>query len=162
MGATRTTRNRGFSYIGFQYYSLTWCCFERQTYFTQRDHVDLVREQFLRASSETRVVNIVTSFMPDHVHQFVKGDAPDADAATYIHKAKQYSGFYFNKAFGMKLWVRKGFNHVQLCDREYRATIAYIIENPVKAGLVKRPEDYPYTGSALHTMEELIEIAYTI
>jgi REP element-mobilizing transposase RayT len=98
--------------------------------------------------------------MPDHVHQLVKGASADADAERYILKAKQYSGFYFKKAFGTKLWFRKGFNVVLLGDCAPRETVKYIIENPVKAGLVKCVEDYPFTGSSRHTIKELMEIAY--
>lgn len=119
-----------FSYIGFQYYSLTWCCFERQPLFTQHDRVDLVRSQFLRASRETDIVNIAHCFMPDHVHQLVKGTTTDADAKDYIKRAKQYSGFYFKKEFGVSLWERDGHNHVVLSDLEVNTQARYIIQDP--------------------------------
>lgn len=96
-------KKRNFSYIGIQYYAVTWSCFEHQPRFTQRDHVDLVREQFLRASRETNVADIAHCFMPDHVHKLVKGTTEDADAEVYMRKAKQYSGYYFKDSFGLKL-----------------------------------------------------------
>ena len=157
-----TPQKGNFSYVGFQYYTLTWCCFEGQDLFTQRDHVELVRAQFLRASAETQVVDIVHCYMPDHVHQVVKGDSPDADARVYIRKAKQYSGYYFQHQYKVKLWLRKGFNHVVLDGREYLAAVKYVIENPLRAGLVNRVEDYPFTGSATYTIEELKKIAYGV
>ena len=160
-----THNNRGklsFNYIGIQHYFVTWSCHEHQPRFTQRDRVDLVREQFLRALQETNVADIAHCFMPDHVHQLVKGTHAETDAKLYMRKAKQYSGFYFTKTFQMKLWGGKGFDRFIRDAYEYRAAVKYIIENPVKAGLVKRVEDYPFTGSSTHTIEELMEIAYTI
>jgi REP element-mobilizing transposase RayT len=162
MDTTFDHPNCNFDYIGFHYYSLTWSCYEGQALFTQRDRVDLVRAQFLRASRETEVVNIAYCFMPDHVHQLVKGISVDADAKAFICKAKQYSGFYFKAAFQRRLWFRKGFNRVLIEDREVRAAVKYIIENPVKAGLVTRVENYPYTGSETHTLAEVMELAYAI
>ena len=38
----------------------------------------------------------------------------------------------------------------------------YVIENPVRKGLVARAEDYPYTGSSLYTLKELSEMAYSV
>jgi len=160
------THNNGqklsFSYIGIQHYVLTWSCHEHQPRFTQRDRVDLVREQFLRASEETNVADIAHCFMPDHLHHLVKGTRPDADANFYMRKAKQYSGFYFKKKFQMKLWGGKGFDRFVRDTYQLRAAVKYIIENPVRAGLVTRVEDYPFTGSSIHTIEELMNMAYTI
>lgn len=100
--------------------------------------------------------------MPDHLHQLVKGSKADADAKLYMRKAKQYSGFYFMKTFQMKLWGGKGFDRFIRDAYQFRAAVKYIIENPVKAGLVARVEDYPFTGSSTHSLRELSEIAYTI
>ena len=114
----------------------------------------------LRASRETNVADLAHCFMPDHVHELVKGETDDADVEAYIRKAKQYSGYYFQKQFGMKLWVRKGFDQLKRDAGEFQSALQYILENPVKAGLVTRPEDYPYTGSSKYTMRELMDIAY--
>jgi hypothetical protein len=34
--------------------------------------------------------------------------------------------------------------------------IDHLLENPVRAGLVQHPLDYPYSGSTVWTLEELI------
>ena len=100
--------------------------------------------------------------MPDHVQQLVKGVTATADPQHYIKKAKQYSGFYFKTAFEMKLWRRKGFKVVLLDDYAPREVVKYIIEHPLRAGLVNHVEDYPFTGSSTHSLKELIDIAYTM
>ena len=45
-------------------------------------------------------------FMPDHVHLLVEGLADRSHAVTFIDRAKQYSGYYFKRTFGTKLWQR--------------------------------------------------------
>ena len=151
---------RNFDYKGQTFYSLTWNCDYRQPFFTQADRVNLVLAQFLRASAETDIAIDAYNFMPDHVHQLVHGLTLTADAKDYILRAKQYSGFYFKKEYRQKLWQRYGYDHILRRDDEPRLTLRYILENPVRKGLVVRPEDYPYTGSALYTIEQLLVWAY--
>ena len=153
-------RDRHYSYVGRRYYSLTWSCFEGQRLFTERDRVDLVRRNFLRASAETKVSNIAYCFMADHVHQVVRGDEIDSDAQAFIYKAKKYSGYYFKKAFHERLWARKGFNRVLMPGDDPCTAVKYVLGNPVKAGLVTRIEDYPFSGSETLSWRELIDWAY--
>jgi putative transposase len=162
MATANSVSTNSFCYTGFGYYSLTWRCFARHTLSTQQDRFELVRAQFLRASEDTKVINVAYCFMTDHVHQLVKGDAPDADVKQYIRRAKQYSGFYFKQVFQVKLWERDGFNRVLLGDYEPQIAARYIVENPVRAGLVRKAEDYPFTGSQIYTMKQLMEWAYAV
>jgi len=152
---------RDFDYVGLYYYSLTWCCEDRQSHFSQSDRVDLVRQQFLRACGETEFEIVAYCFMPDHVHQLVHGRSLTADGRRYMKLAKQYSGFYFSKAYDQRLWQRYGHDRFLRKDEEPRTIVRYILENPVRAGLIVDPRDYPFTGSQIHTIDELFEWAYT-
>jgi len=152
---------RNFDYIGMHYYSITWCCDDRKPLFTQPDRVDLVRAQILRACKDSEFEVIVDCFMPDHVHKLVRGRTSTADGKKFIRLAKQYSGFYFKQAFDQRLWQRYGMDRLVRNDGDIRAIAQYIIENPVRAGLVSRPEDHPFTGSHIYTLEQLIEWAYS-
>jgi hypothetical protein len=42
-------------------------------------------------------------------------------------------------------------------DESTLATARYILENPVRAKFVIRPEDYPFLGSRTHKIAELLE-----
>ena len=148
-------RLRNFSYIGKFHYLLTWCCDERKQLFNRANHVDLVIRQILRASLETEFENIAYCYMPDHLHQLVKGKALTSDACEFIRKGKQYSGFYFQREYHERLWQRDGHDRLLLSDDAMRAAIRYIIDNPVRAGLVRVPEEYPFTGSDIYTVSEL-------
>src|SRR5690606_6802838 len=97
-----------FDYIGMYYYSLTWCCHRRQALLVQEDRVDLIRAQILRACTECEFEVIVDCYMPDHLHQLVHGRTPSADARAFIGLGKQYSGFYYQKAFQHRVWQRYG------------------------------------------------------
>ena len=40
----------------------------------------------------------------------------------------------------------------------YCLTVGYIVANPVRAGLVRHPAEYPHIGSERYTVAELLEI----
>ena len=120
-----------------------------------------MRAQVLRACQESDIEVIIDCFMPDHVHKLVRGRTPSADARKFIKRAKQYSGYYFQREFKLRLWQRYGRDQVIWNSGDAPRVAQYIIENPVRAGLVKRPEDYPFTGSQIYSLEELLKWAYS-
>jgi REP element-mobilizing transposase RayT len=81
---------------------------------------------------------------------------PSSDGKRFITKAKQYSGFYYKKKYATPLWQRYGYERV-LRNEEATVTVArYIVANPVRAGLVVEPRDYPFVGSSVFSMEALL------
>ena len=148
---------RGFEYRGPFRYFLTICTHQRALYFIDGRHVALVSEQFQRASREQAFAVITYCFMPDHVHLLVEGERDDADLKRFTKCAKQYSGFYFRQATGRFLWQRYSFERVLRSDEATPAVAGYTIANPVRAGLVRCPADYPFWGSFVYTREQLLE-----
>jgi putative transposase len=95
--------------------------------------------------------------MPDHVHLLVEGESSESDCRRFMTSAKRYSGFHHAAEFNERLWQRYCYEHV-LREQECTLYVArYIVENPIRAGLVTRVEDYPFLGSAVFTLEELLE-----
>jgi len=87
-------------------------------------------------------------FMPDHVHLLVV--APDgADVMAFMQRFKQASGFACNRLLGEKgpFWQRSYYDHVLRREEDLESVRGYINENPVRAGLVEVPEEYPFSGS---------------
>ena len=147
----------GFSYIGCHRYSLTFCTKDRKRLFVSDAVVDLVLSQISRAAIECEFAVLAYCFMPDHVHLLVEGRAEHSDCKQFIARAKQYSGFYYSKAFNEPLWQRYSFEHV-VRDSEQSTTIArYILQNPLRAGLATNLADYPFVGSLVWSMPELLE-----
>jgi putative transposase len=147
----------GFEYIGLYRYFLTFCTFERNAYFTDALWVRLAIGQFLRASAEQAIGITTYCFMPDHVHLLVQGTRDDADLKAFAGRAKQYSGFYFRRQAGKTLWQRYGYERVLRKDEDTVAVAKYIINNPLRAGIVKDVMQYPFWGSGMYSREALID-----
>jgi len=137
---------------------LTFCPNRKEPFFAEPAKVELVQAQFLRAGSEVQFALTAYCFMPDHMHLIATGLAEDADVKKFIVRAKQYSGFYFKREFGISVWQRYGFDRVIRDDMELACTIGYIVANPVGAGLVSDPLLYAYLGSTRFEVTELLEM----
>src|SRR5215203_3928038 len=147
MYTNRPQRLRGVSYLGCSRYFLTFCTNFRAPLFVKPDVVELVWAQFLRAANEQQFSVLAYCFMPDHAHFLVHGNSEASDARRLIKSGNQYSGYAFSMAYGRKLWQPWGYEHVLRDDESTRAVARYIVENPVRAGLVKTVLDYTYVGS---------------
>jgi len=100
-------------------------------------------------------------FMPDHVHLLVEGRLPTSGLKKYAKDVKQRIGFHDPRKGLREVW-QPGFYERILREHESPIIVAkYILENPVRAGLVKEPRDYPYSGSTEWTWEQMIEMWQT-
>jgi REP element-mobilizing transposase RayT len=88
--------------------------------------------------------------MPDHVHLLFTA-LRDAEGWTFalpeiLRAIKGASARSINKLTGRTgvFWQDESFDHVLRGDESLRETIEYIRQNPVRKGLVQKPEDYPW------------------
>ena len=143
-------------YTGQHAYFLTFCTHRRSRVFVDAEIVDCVLTQILRAADRRRFDITAYVFMPNHLHLIIAGRDIQADCLAFVKEAKQFSGYHFRQTFGRRLWQRYGFERVLRDDMEVAMTTAYIISNPVRAGLATGPSAYPYLGSTRYSVAELI------
>ena len=158
MQKRQSLRLPGFDYLGCHRYFLTYGTFARSHHFVRREIVGLVSAQFLRASTEQRFEILTYCFMPDHVHLLVEAMDDGADGKAFIARSKQYSGFHFKARTGDRLWQRDSFERVLRDTESSLAVSRYILANPVRAGLVVRPFDYPFSGSFAWDRQALLDV----
>jgi REP element-mobilizing transposase RayT len=87
--------------------------------------------------------------MPDHVHLAL---TPLYDGDSCLSVAEIMEGMKSASAHKMNLllsragqvWQRESFDRVLRLEESMRAKIEYIVQNPVRAGLVKIASDYPW------------------
>jgi len=148
---------KAFAYLGFYRYSLTFCTDHRRHVFTCSEPVSLVLEQISRAAAENQFAIVAYCFMPDHLHLLIEGQSESSDCRRFIARAKQYSGFYYSQAFQRKLWQRNGYERVLRDDEVTVVAARYILNNPLRSGLAEKVEDYPYVGSSVYQLRDLLE-----
>ena len=85
------------------------------------------------------------------------GCQPTSDCRRFITRAKQFSGYHFQRAFNERLWQRYGYEHVLRADEATFSVARYILENPIRAGLARSVTDYPYLGSICCTIDQILD-----
>lgn len=88
-------------------------------------------------------------FMPDHAHLLIEAPA-GSNVIRFVHAFKQATGFAFSRRAGARLWQKSYFDRILRSDDHTNDVADYILANPVRAGLVERPQDYPYSGSLVY------------
>jgi putative transposase len=154
---SRPRRIEGFSYIGFNRYFLTFCVRNRRCAFSNGVIVDLVRKQFRITATLEGFAILAYCFMPDHVHLLVEGATETSDLRRFAKLAKQRSGAAHALSSSGRLWQEGYYERVLRDDDASRDVARYIVLNPLRAGLVVSPLDYPYVGSDVWPMKYLLD-----
>ena len=73
-----------------------------------------------------------------------EGDLTYYSLAQILHSIKSYSANKIQKLLNKKgnIWLNENYDRLIRDDKEYEDKMNYIINNPVKVGLVEKPEDY--------------------
>ena len=148
---------KSFDYVGLHRYFGTFCTLHRDRLFIAPDAVALVRTQILRAATDQSFEILTYCFMPDHVHLLAQGESDCSDGRRFFNRAKQLSGFHYSKQFGRPLWQRYGYERVLRDDEETLGVARYVLENPVRGGLVTSAQDYEFSGSTRYTIREILD-----
>ena len=121
----------------------------QQTFFEDLDY-----EAYRRGMAEwcgRRGVEIwAYCLMPNHVHLVAVPKTPDALARTIGEAHRRYT-VRINRRNDWRGFLWQGrFGSCVLDRRHLLAAVRYIERNPVRAGLVERPEAYPWSSAAAH------------
>ena len=86
--------------------------------------------------------------MPDHWHGLLEGSSAEADFCAFMKCFRQRATLACAAARVRPLWQSGYFERVLRAEEATPVIATYILANPVRAGLVDRPEAYPYSWSA--------------
>ena len=152
----RPKRLPGINYTGFSAYFLTACTLDRHKAFTTHDFFEESERQLFACSQEFGFTSIAYCFMPDHVHNLVEALREDSSLPKYAAMWKQRTGFAWRKRSGSPLWQKGYWERVLRSEDDLLSIARYVIENPVRAGLVRSVKDYPFSGSERYTLDEIM------
>jgi REP element-mobilizing transposase RayT len=85
--------------------------------------------------------------MPDHVHLLIGvGNRKGLSTIVGGWKSLCYRTRR-RRGRGESFWQRSFYDHALRREEDLRLVARYILENPVRAGLVRDPRDFPLSGS---------------
>lgn len=126
-------------------YFVTFCSRDRQI-LTPEARTIVLRQ--IIAFHQVLFFLITAVVMPDHVHVLL---VPlELSLVEIMKKIKGGTARSVNQRLGQSgsLWQRDYFDRQMRGDEDVRAKGEYIAHNPVRAGLVATPEEYPWLWRA--------------
>jgi len=137
-------------------YFFTVNCAERHGNQLLVNHIDLLRQVFLKVKKGHPFKINAIVVLPDHLHCIWTLPPGDADYKTRWSLIK--AGFSRGILPGERrsrsrlkraergIWQRRYWEHLIRDDRDYQRHVDYIHWNPVKHGWVNRVRDWPYSS----------------
>jgi len=126
----------------------------RNPYFLNEIFVNMIIPLINNSSEKFEFTLYVYCFMPDHLHLLLSGQE-HSNLKDFMRDFKQKSAYIFRKKTGEMLWQRSYYEHVLRRDESVEEVTRYILNNPVRAGLVQDFRQYPYSGSSLFDINTL-------
>ena len=85
--------------------------------------------------------------MPNHLHILLNPGDSNMLVSRFIQTFKSQTGFWYKKYHGNPLWQRGFYDHIVRKNESLIKIAQYILDNPVRKGLVEKAELYPYSGA---------------
>ena len=144
MRRPRPHRVAGHSYVGAGRYHVRTSTNTRTTVFTDPVWARLVVSQLLHDAGTFHFEVLAYCVMPDHVHLLLASTSESANLERFVARWKQVTGFEYAQRCGGKLWQSGYFERVLRIEDDTHAVAAYIVGNPVRAGLASRIGEYEF------------------
>jgi len=108
---------------------------------------EIVRENLLH-HKDTKYKLYSWVIMPNHIHYLIRPIAPHT-LAEIIHSNKSYTAHRANEILNRsgQFWFHEPFDRYIRDENHFLQTIAYIENNPVKAGLCEKASDWKFSSA---------------
>lgn len=121
----------------------------RRPVFKNASHLELLREIMREAKQRYPFEMLAFVFLYDHFHLLIK-PAASITHSQIMHSIKPNFTKAYKLAIGvegsMKFWQKRYWDHVIRDDEDFENHLHYIHYNPVKHGLVTKPEDWEHSS----------------
>jgi putative transposase len=142
------------SYKGRVEVAFTACTKDRIPIFVEEGLVSKCVEILLRVCVNGQCEVLAYVFMPDHCHLLLRGKEETSDVLRSMSRFKQQTGYFFSQNGVRGRWQKDFYDHICRDEREVQKQIRYIVENPVREGLVTNWTDYKFKGSTVLDLDE--------
>ncbi len=127
-----------------QYYFLTTSVHGRRWIFSSEERAQIILDAIRWLSDSGRFATDAAVVMPDHLH--LVGQLGSSSLEQVMHTLKSYTAHRLAES-GVEapIWQDGYHDHGLRNEEDYRSMVTYVLQNPVRAGLARRVDDYPFT-----------------
>jgi REP element-mobilizing transposase RayT len=141
-------------YKGLKIISFTLCIKNRKILFKNPQIFKVFESLLIKELNKHQCQAYVYLFMPDHAHLLVSGKEQNSDNKRCIDSFKQKSGYCLYNNLSDFKWQKDYYDHILRKEEELKTQIEYILNNPVRAGLVEEWRNYKFKGSTVYSIDE--------
>jgi REP element-mobilizing transposase RayT len=141
-------------YSGGIFVSITACVKNRKKLFVNDRIFKVFESIILKELKTNNCSSYVYLFMADHSHIILSGDEVTSNCKKCFDKIKQKTGFWLSKNLKDVKWQKDYYDHILRSNENLYVQVKYILNNPVRAGLVNFWKKYPYKGSTVYNFDE--------
>jgi len=135
---------KGRASIKNQHYLITTKVLDKKPVFRQTEVAEIVLNSLHWLETQGKIILDAAVVMPDHLH-IVMG-LRKGSLAGFMRSFKGYTAYKINELKNKKgpLWQPQYHDHALRQDEDLNEVVLYTLRNPVRAGLVKDFQDYPF------------------
>jgi len=141
-----TLRLRGFDYASKRIYCVTVVVSERRRLFLDHRMARATIECLIELRHTMGFNLYCYCLMPDHFHALIGPGESHKSLGETLGAFKSLSTRRYWEWYDGRLWQRQFFDHIIRNEQDFDETITYILNNPVRRGLVANPGAWPYSG----------------
>ena len=125
---------------------ITICTKNRMNVFKNGQFVNVCMDLLNRLSENEDIKLFAYCFMPDHVHLIISVQG-DKSVVDFVRKFKSISVIKsLQYGFEGRIYQNRFYDHFIRKEDGLNEAIMYVLNNPVRKGLVDDWEDFPYSG----------------
>lgn len=145
----KQTHLESFNYADFNaVFFITMCAYDKRPYFNREDIVNAVIEEIdFRMTCLNEAAVFTYCVMPDHLHLLLKlKEEYGKTLQNWVAAFKRYTARQVGAEFNVSpLWQKNFYEYIVRKDESLEKIAEYIVNNPVRKGLVDNWRKYPYS-----------------
>ncbi len=143
-------------YIGKISVAFTLCLKGDVQAFIENEIISTFTDILTSAVIKEGCIVPVYCFMPNHQHIITTGTYIDSNIWKAIVSYKQKTGFWMSANKPEIGWQKDFYDHIIRTNEDIAAQVRYVLNNPVRKGLVSIWQEYPFKGSIGCKMEDIL------
>jgi putative transposase len=157
----RPHRLPGYAYRGRVVAVFTLCAYAKGPALASERIAEALAAMLAAAARKNGCRVLAYCFMPDHVHLVLQGLDDESDLRKTVADFKQATGFWFARNEKNVRWQKDFYDRIVRSPHHVAAEVRYVLENPVRKGMVADYQDYPFHGSIGIDLEEVLSSIIT-
>jgi len=140
-------RLKDFNYAAPRPYLITICSKDKKPLFINDKLNRLIVETLVKEKKKTGYKIFVYCLMPNHLHLLLAPFAKEISISRFIGAFKsKTTRVAWNFGISGKLWQGRFHDRVVRKQEDLKTIGQYILDNPVRKGLVSKWQDYKFLG----------------